>query len=153
MTTWDAENTYQVFDWLWTSGQLSQVDIASLPQAGFSVVINLATPDSPSALTGEAELVTGLGLNYYQIPIQWEAPRLEQFKLFSTLLGACCGQKIWLHCAKNMRVSAYVYLYRFLVLHEPEEEAVHPMRDIWQPEGVWKEHIEAVRVAYGNIQP
>jgi len=27
----DAENTYQVFDWLWTSGQLSARDIEQLP--------------------------------------------------------------------------------------------------------------------------
>jgi len=39
MTEWDAENTYQVFDWLWTSGQLSQADIERLPRAGFSVLI------------------------------------------------------------------------------------------------------------------
>ena len=54
----DAESTYQVFDWLWTSGQLSADDIARLPELGVRNVINLALPSSTYALKGEAELVT-----------------------------------------------------------------------------------------------
>ena len=37
----DAENTYQVFDWLWTSGQLTEQDINTLPKYGIRTVINL----------------------------------------------------------------------------------------------------------------
>jgi len=55
----DAENARQVYDWLWTSGQLSQRDIASLPALGIEAVVNIALPTSPNALPGEAELVTG----------------------------------------------------------------------------------------------
>ncbi len=40
----DAENTHQVFDWLWTSGQLSEKDIAGLTALGIEAVINLALP-------------------------------------------------------------------------------------------------------------
>ena len=58
----DAENTHQVYDWLWTSGQLSQRDIASRPALGIEAVVNLALPASSNALPGEAERVTGLGL-------------------------------------------------------------------------------------------
>ena len=47
----DAENSYQVFDWLWTSGQLSERDIAALHSIGVELVINLALPTVSKALT------------------------------------------------------------------------------------------------------
>jgi hypothetical protein len=65
----NAENTHQVFDWLWTSGQLSEHDIAELPLLGVETVINLALPTSSNALPGEAELVTVQGMNYIHIPV------------------------------------------------------------------------------------
>src|SRR5690242_12307824 len=68
----DAENTHQVFDWLWSSGQLSERDILALPALGIEAVINLALPTSSNALPGEAELITRQGIAYVQIPVIWE---------------------------------------------------------------------------------
>ena len=129
----DAENTHRVFEWLWSSGQLSERDIASLPAYGIEVVINLALPTSSNALPGEADLVTENGLAYVQIPVEWEDPKVEQFAQFVGVLGAFAGCKLWVHCAKNMRVSAFIYLYRKLVLGEGEEQASFPMREV-EPE-------------------
>lgn len=143
----DAVNTFQVFDWLWTSGQLSGADIQQLPGLGVDAVINLALPSSPNALPAEAELVTSLGLAYIQIPVEWEAPRPEQFDQFVGVMKAFAGRKIWLHCAMNMRVSAFLYLYRKLVLGEGDEAASFPMREIWQPDETWQEFIRAVVVS------
>jgi protein tyrosine phosphatase (PTP) superfamily phosphohydrolase (DUF442 family) len=140
----DAVNTHQVFDWLWTSGQLSEPDVRHLPVLGIQVVINLALPSSPNALPAEAELVTGLGLVYVQIPVEWEHPLPEQFSQFVGVLKAFAGHKIWVHCAMNMRVSAFVYLYRKLVLGEGEEDATFPMREIWVPNETWQEYIDRV---------
>lgn len=78
----DAINTHQVFDWLWTSGQLSENDIARLPSLGIEAVVNLATPASSNALAGEAERVAREGIPYFQIPVEWEHPRLDQLDLF-----------------------------------------------------------------------
>ena len=100
----DAENTHQVFKWLWSSGQLSPDDIRSLPSLGVDVVVNLAPPTSSNALAGEAELVTGLGLVYIQIPVDWEQPAPEQFVQFVGVLNTFQGRHVWVHCAKNMRV-------------------------------------------------
>jgi protein tyrosine phosphatase (PTP) superfamily phosphohydrolase (DUF442 family) len=140
----DAVNTHPVFDWLWTSGQLSERDVLSLPNLGIQVVINLALPTSPNALLNEAELVTGLGLAYVQIPVEWETPRPEQFQQFIGVLKAFEGRKIWLHCAMNMRVSAFVYLYRKLVLGEPEEAARFPLDAVWQLNETWQHFIQDV---------
>lgn len=134
----DAENTYQVFDWLWTSGQLSEGDILSLPALGVNVVINLALPTSPNALPGEAELVTRQGLVYVPIPVEWERPQPEQFAQFIGTLNDFARRKIWVHCAKNKRASAFIYLYRKLILSESEEDASFSMHKVWTPDKTWQ---------------
>ncbi len=134
----DAENTHQVFEWLWSSGQLSANDIANLPSLGIEAVINLALPTASNALVGEAELITGLGLAYIQIPVQWAQPNPEQFFQFIEVLKAFAGRKVWVHCQKNMRVSAFIYLYRKLCLAESEETASFPMQAVWSPNETWQ---------------
>jgi len=134
----DAENTHQVFDWLWSSGQLSEKDIASLALLGIKAVINLALPTSSNALPGEAEHVTRQGIVYIQIPVEWERPELRQLEQFFGTLNAFQGHKVWVHCAKNMRASVFIYLYRRLCLAESEEASVHPMRKVWVPNETWQ---------------
>ena len=134
----DAVNTHQVFDWLWTSGQLSEADISRLPGLGIDVVINLATPSSSNALPGEAEMVAREGISYFQIPIEWENPQLEQLAQFFLLMTAFEGRKLWVHCALNMRVSAFVYLYRRLVRNEDDTAAAWPLREVWEPNETWR---------------
>lgn len=137
----DAENTNQVFDWLWTSGQPSERDIASLSGLRIEVVINLALPTSSNALPNELELVTGQGMTYIQIPVLWEKPELTQLNQFFDILEIYENHKVWVHCAKNMRVSAFIYLYRKLCRAESEELASHPMQKVWKPNEVWQSFI------------
>lgn len=137
----DAPNTYQVSARLWTSGQLSERDIAELPRLGIESVINLALPTSPNALRGEDELVSGQGMDYFHIPVLWEQPALSQLETFFSIMDVLQGKKVWVHCALNMRVSAFIYLYRKLQLQETDDEAAYPMREIWQPNEVWQAFI------------
>lgn len=90
----DAENTHQVFDWLWSSGQLSEKDIAYLTSLGIEAVINLAPPSSSNALPGEAEFVTREGISYIQIPVEWERPERHQLVQFFGTLKAFAGHKV-----------------------------------------------------------
>ena len=146
----DAENTYQVFDWLWSSGQLSESDIATLSSLGIELVVNLAPPTSSNALPGEAELVTREGISYIQIPVEWERPELHQSEQFFAILKAFAGRKIWVHCAKNMRVSAFIYLYRKLCLAESEEASSYPMREVWVPNEIWRAFLQNVCGVYAK---
>jgi protein tyrosine phosphatase (PTP) superfamily phosphohydrolase (DUF442 family) len=140
----DAENTHPVFDWLWSSGQLSERDIDQLPALGIEAVINLALPTSPGALADEADRVARLGIAYVQIPVLWEDPKPEQFHQFAAILAAFRGRKVWVHCAKNMRASAFIHLYRRRVLGHTEAEAGFPMREVWSPDETWRAFIERV---------
>ncbi len=146
----DAENSYQVYDWLWTSGQLSERDVASLPAIGVGLVVNLAPPSSSNALPGEAELVTRRGLAYVQIPVEWERPQAAEFVQFAGVLDAFSERKVWVHCAKNMRASTFVYLYRKLVLGEDEAPASFPMRDIWTPNETWQAFMAQVGALHSS---
>ena len=146
----DAENTFAAFEGLWCSGQLSVADIARLPALGVATVINLALPTSSNALSGEAEQVTALGMNYVHIPVLWDAPKAAQFEQFAGVMAALGQQPVWLHCAKNMRASAFVYLYRLLIRGETEVQASWPMSQIWTPNPVWQQWISAVRAAHGR---
>jgi protein tyrosine phosphatase (PTP) superfamily phosphohydrolase (DUF442 family) len=145
----DAENIHQVFDWLWSSGQLSEDDIACLPALGIEAVINLALPTSSNALSGEAELVTSHSIAYVQIPVLWEQPALRQLDQFFGALKAFEGRKVWVHCAKNMRVSAFIYLYRRMVLNENIEDASFPMREVWMPNETWQAFIQSALASKG----
>lgn len=139
----DAENTHQVFDWLWTSGQLSEKDIACLPALEIEAVINLALPTASNALPGEAELITRQGMAYIHILVVWERPELHQVGQFFGTLKAFEGRKVWAHCAKNMRVSAFIYLYRRVCLAESEEMAAYPMQAVWVPNDTWRAFIQS----------
>jgi protein tyrosine phosphatase (PTP) superfamily phosphohydrolase (DUF442 family) len=147
----EAENTHQVFDWLWSSGQLTIKDIESLPALGIEVVINLALPTSSNALPGESEFVTRQGITYIQIPVEWERPELHQLMQFFGILNAVKERHVWVHCQKNMRVSAFIYLYRKLCLAESEDAATHPMREIWVPNETWRVFIRSVLSSYSHI--
>jgi len=110
-------------------------------------VITLAPPNASKILAGEAEQVTALGLNDVQIPVSWDAPSPHQFELFVGVMAAVGHQAVWLHCARNMRTSAFVYLYRLLVRGESESQAAWPMSRVWTPNPVWQQWITAVRRA------
>lgn len=146
----DAENIHQVFDWLWTSGQLSEKDIASLPELGIAAVINLASPTASNALSGEAELVTRQGIAYIHIPVAWEQPELHRLIQFFGTLKAFEERNVWVHCAKNMRVSVFIYLYRRLCLLESEEASVHPMPEVWVPNETWQTFIHDALNMHSN---
>lgn len=137
----EAENTFQVFDWLWTSGQLSEKDIASLTALEIEAVINLALPTSSNALPEEAELVTRQGIVYIQIPVEWDRPERHQLEQFFGMLRTFENRNVWVHCAMNKRVSAFIYLYRKLCLNHSEEVSMHPMREVWEPNEVWQAFI------------
>jgi RimJ/RimL family protein N-acetyltransferase/protein tyrosine phosphatase (PTP) superfamily phosphohydrolase (DUF442 family) len=138
----DAPNTRPVFDTLWTSGQLSQADIQRLPEFGIEAVINLALPTAANALPGEAEAVTGQGMTFVQIPVPWEKPEPRHLQQFFGVMDTFAGRQVWVHCARNFRVSAFVYLYRRVRLGEGHDAALNPMRTVWQPNPIWQAFIE-----------
>ncbi|MEM7758924.1 MAG: protein tyrosine phosphatase family protein [Cyanobacteria bacterium P01_A01_bin.40] len=133
---------YQINESLATSGQPTPEEFSLISQAGYQIVINLATSSSTHALANEGEIVTDLGMIYIHIPVLWDNPRLKDVIIFFKVMQAFEEHKIWVHCAKNMRVSCFIYLWQKYILHLTEEQAKYPMSQIWQPTGVWQKLIE-----------
>lgn len=126
---------------LCTAAQPSAEQLAGLGATGVRHVINLALPTSDHAVADEGARLSAQGITYVQLPVIWEAPTAENFTLFAQILWAMRDAPVLVHCACNMRASAFVFLYR--VLHEavPVGEAVTAMHAIWRPEGVWRDFI------------
>jgi uncharacterized protein (TIGR01244 family) len=136
-------NYRPVDDLLGTSGQPTEAQLAAIAQAGFKTVINLALHDDPRySLPDEAGTVRSLGLAYVHIPVHFAAPTRDNLLAFFDAMDAHGGGKTWIHCAANMRVSAFLGLYRVIRQGWPRERAFELMDGLWQPNEVWAAFIE-----------
>src|SRR5206468_9386258 len=105
---------HSVGDKLGTAGQPTQEQFRMVRDAGYEAVINLALPTSDNALANEGSVVTGLGMSYFHIPVDFKAPALQDFRVFCQVMRAFEDRPLFVHCAANMRVSAFTFLYRVL---------------------------------------
>lgn len=134
-------NYLEVGEKLVTSGQPTEEQFVLIKDRGYNTVINLAPENAENSLHDEGLLLKDLGITYIHIPVDFKNPSEEDFDRFSDLLGRLSWEETWIHCAANMRVSAFVYRYRCEVLNEDSEEAKKDLRKIWEPVGVWKKFI------------
>ncbi len=140
------KNFLAVTDMLGTAGQPTAEQFADIGAAGYEIVINI---DSATAVPNEDELVTSMGLSFIHIPVDWHAPEQTNVDLFFDVMKAVEHKKVFLHCAANMRVSAFVYLYRLIHLDYDPTEAKRTMNILWEPRGVWKQFVEDALDRYG----
>lgn len=141
-------NFLQISERIATSGQPTAEQFASIKQAGYELVINLALPTSSNALPNEKEIVESPGMQYVHIPVIWENPTLEDVNQFFHVMEANADKQIFVHCAANMRVSAFIYLYRRLHQGLNDEVAKQDLQRIWVPNEVWQNFIQTVLVTF-----
>ena len=125
-----------------TSGQPREEQLAAIAEAGYDVVINLALHDDPRySLKDEASSVQRLGLEYIHIPVQFGAPTESDLLKFFDAMDRHKHHRVWVHCAANMRVSAFLGLYWRIREGWPEHRAFALLREISEPNAVWAEFI------------
>ena len=154
MTSSPLANIYNMLsltDELGTSGQPTSAQLAAIKEAGYEVVINLATGTTPRDLPNEADVVATQGMEYIHIPVVWDNPTEADLARFFEVMDATQDKKRFVHCIANMRVSAFMFLYRVLRQGMPLEEARATMSQIWQPNPIWQKFIEA-ELARGQSQ-
>ncbi|MBY0540047.1 MAG: protein tyrosine phosphatase family protein [Campylobacterales bacterium] len=132
-------NYVKINELISTSGQPKIEELELIAKEGFEVVINLAVPTTSNALENEDKIVSSLNMSYIHIPVDFENPKISDLKLFLNILQALGANKVWIHCAKNYRVSAFMYVYHKYILHTPFEQIDLSIFDIWQPSLVWQE--------------
>ena len=141
----------KINDNLSTSGQITYDQIASLKEAGFEVVVNLAPADE-SRNSLEGFLVTQEGMSYVQIPVSWRDPSERDLQMFFDVMETNKDRKVYVHCFANMRVSAFVYLYRTLHQDVSDEVARADLAKIWDPnsQAQWSSFIERMQEKHGS---
>lgn len=138
-----ASDPAEILNWrrvdarLSTSGQPNEAQLAGLKDAGVSHVVNLAPHSNNHALADEPGTVAALGMGYTNIPVEWDEPTEDDYQRFRGVMKELEGATVHVHCAANMRVSAFLYRYGREELGRPEEEARAVMDTIWQPGGKW----------------
>jgi uncharacterized protein (TIGR01244 family) len=127
-----------------SSGQPTVAQLADIAAAGYTTVINLALHDDPRySLPDEAGTVASLGMRYVHIPVQFARPTRDDLKAFFEAMDAHRGDKVWVHCAANLRVTAFLGLYWALRGQQGREQAFALMREVWrQPDPVWDAFID-----------
>jgi protein tyrosine phosphatase (PTP) superfamily phosphohydrolase (DUF442 family) len=154
MTASPLANIYNMLsltDNLGTSGQPTSAQLAAIKEAGYEVVINLATGTTPRDLPNEADVVATQGMEYIHIPVVWDNPTEADLAHFFEVMDTTQDKKRFVHCIANMRVSAFMFLYRVLRQGMPLEAARATMSQIWQPNPIWQKFIEA-ELARGQSQ-
>ena len=132
-----------VSDRLGTSGQPTVAQLGAIAEAGYTTVINLALHDDPRySLPDEPGTVRALGMRYVHIPVRFAAPTRADLRAFFEAMDAHAGETLWVHCAANIRVSAFLGLYGVLRQGADRESAFALMHDLWQPDAVWSAFID-----------
>ena len=148
-TVADIFNFRFISDRLSTAGQPTEAQLRAAATEGYEVIINLALHDHPRySLPDEAGLVSSLGMQYVHIPVQFDDPQETDLLAFMRAMETYQNSKLLVHCAANMRVTAFLGLYQVLRQGVGEREAFEPMRAIWQPDAIWSSFIKRMLAGY-----
>ena len=130
----------RVTDLIGSSGQPTADQFDDIAAAGFNAVINLAMADSDNAIPNEGSLVTGLGMTYVQIPVDFNNPTQRDLEKFCGVMQSMEADQVWVHCVVNARVSAFLYLYLRYIKNLDEADCRTNLLDRWEPQmdDVWK---------------
>ena len=138
----EIRNFHAISDKLGSAGQPDEDQFQLISEAGFEAVINLALTTSDNAIPDEGSIVTSLGMAYFHILVDFQSPQSKDFRLFCQLMDAFDGRPVFIHCAANMRVSAFVFLYRVLVQGVANADAEQDLHAIWHLNPTWKQFID-----------
>jgi protein tyrosine phosphatase (PTP) superfamily phosphohydrolase (DUF442 family) len=124
-----------------SSGQPTKKQLGILKNNGFERIVYIAFTNSGNAYTDEDQLVRKLGMDYVQIPVDWETPTTNDFYAFAGTMETGPARKTLLHCQVNYRASAFSFLYRVIYQGVSVADAKRDLNDVWQPNETWKEYI------------
>ncbi|HSQ40135.1 MAG TPA: protein tyrosine phosphatase family protein [Anaerolineales bacterium] len=146
-------NYLQLTGKLSTSGMPTHEQLSEVAEAGVEFVVNLATSKSEGWIPNEGDVLTGLGVDYLSIPVDWDNPTAENLAEFMDALDAHKDERVHVHCKANFRAMAFVTLYRILRLGREREQAFQDIRKIWKLEEhpVWQKFVnESLENASAN---
>jgi len=120
-----------------SAGQPTRKDLHIISGADFKRIIYLAFSDDQTAIAAEDRLVRNHGMQYVQLPVDFNNPTLQDFQTFLAIMRINPEAKTLLHCQVNLRASAFSLLYRVIELGVPIGEAKEALDSVWQPDEIW----------------
>jgi protein tyrosine phosphatase (PTP) superfamily phosphohydrolase (DUF442 family) len=137
-------NYLQLSDILHSSGMPTPTQLSSIGEAGIQIVVNLATPKSEGWMPEEQERIEAQNIIYYGIPVDWDNPTSDDLNSFMAVIDKHKYQKILVHCQANYRATAFIALYRYILMGWSEENAFRDLLKIWNPAEypIWQKFIE-----------
>ena len=149
----EIKNFIAVSDDLGTAGQPTETQLRDVAAAGFEVVVNLGLLDPRYCLADEAGTVQSLGLEYHHIPVDFNAPQAGDLRQFLDAMDAARGKQVFVHCAANYRVSAFVAIYGETRLGWTREHADAHIRKVWEPNATWARFLADARLGQHTRSP
>ena len=127
-------NFLRVNEKICTGGQPTLEQLEELKAGGIRAVLNLRRPTEkqtprpgaepvPYDAAAEAAAAERLGLRYFNIPVDPEAPTDAQVQQFLKILADAQNRPVFIHCSTANRVGAFWMIRRVLVDEWPLEEA------------------------------
>ncbi|WDT85257.1 protein tyrosine phosphatase family protein [Alteromonas sp. 009811495] len=132
-----------------SSGLPSKTHLALLKQEGVSHVIDLI----PGDRADEIHYTTSLDLDYFNVPVDWEAPSVANFLNYAAYMDRVkkSDGKVLTHCKLNWRGASFTYLYRVAVLGENEAQAKADLMKVWHPNPTWHAFMSDVVNYYNSV--
>jgi hypothetical protein len=80
---------------------------------------------------------------YVQIPVPFDAPGRIHLQRFFAAMAMFEAEPIWVHCAMNLRVSAFMYHYLRRIERVGESQARSPILSKWAPhmDAIWRDFL------------
>lgn len=135
-----------------SAGQPTEAQFEAIRDAGYERVVYIAFTSNDNALPNADQIVSGLGMDYLHIPVEWDDPQPRDFYIFADAMQRSPDMKTLLHCQVNARATAFSFLYR--VIHDDVSvaEAKEDMNSVWQPNETWRDFIFTV-LADNDVSP
>jgi protein tyrosine phosphatase (PTP) superfamily phosphohydrolase (DUF442 family) len=138
-------NYRRLSDLIATAGQPTEEELTTVAEAGFEAVVNLALHGAEYSLPDERKTVESLGMRYVHIPVAWERPTRADLEVFFKVVDELAGQRVFVHCAANKRVSVFMALYRQLRQGWSPDATMPDVLAIWELDAVWQQFLEMVQ--------
>jgi len=147
----DIKNFIRIDDYVGTAGQPTAEQFGAVRDAGYQAVVNLLPSEQDNALKGEDALIRDLGMEYRYIPVVWTAPQPQDFTAFCDVMHELAGKKIFVHCAMNMRVTAFYSSYALKHLGWSQDRADALVARVWEAypnfkmDDTWRAFVALIR--------
>jgi len=111
---------------------------------GYEAIVNISTPTARNFVADEPRLVMEKGMTYVHVPVDCSALAEDHYRLVSGVLKSVEGKKVLLHCAGNVKASAFAHLFRVKELGQDAGTLRSELRQREWHEPKWYAYFDAL---------